>query len=47
MRGGMLAAVVGAPAALIVGGSSALLAVTLIAKSHRDTLRYKHVPESR
>ena len=39
MRGGLLAATVGAPAALVIGGASAALAATLISATH-PTLRH-------
>lgn len=40
MRGGALAAAIGAPAALVVGGASAVLATLLIGATHRDLRRY-------
>lgn len=41
LRGGILAAALGAPAALAVGGLSAVAAVALIGVSHRELRRYE------
>lgn len=41
MRGGVLAAAVGAPAALAIGGAAAVVATVLIGATHRDLRRYE------
>ena len=42
MRGGILAAAIGAPAALVIGGASAALAATLISATHPTLRNYRH-----
>lgn len=44
MRGGLLAAALGAPAALVLGGASAVLAVLLVGASHPALRRYRPEP---
>lgn len=41
MRGGLLAALVGAPAALVIGGSSAIVAVALVGAAHPQMRAYR------
>ncbi|WP_420111580.1 MFS transporter [Pseudactinotalea sp.] len=41
MRGGVLAAALGAPAALAIGGASAVVATILIGVTHRDLRQYQ------